>query len=73
MTRRYRMPPLDEYELTIIQRQVLRLVLDGDSNLDIAMKRGVSKSAVTQVVSKLLIKFEAKNRWALIAMFGGQR
>ena len=49
-------------DLTEREREVLALLVDGDSNAEIAQKLAVSVSAVKYHVSSILLKLGASNR-----------
>jgi DNA-binding NarL/FixJ family response regulator len=51
--------------LTRRERDVLRLLVEGDSNREIAERLGIREQTVKDHVSALLKKFDARSRVAL--------
>ena len=59
--------------LTPAEREVLALVIEGDSNAAIARQRKTSVRTVANQVASLLAKLQAGSRYDLIRRFGAPR
>ena len=58
--------PVEKKQITERQRTVLRGVLEGLSNKEIASQLGVSESAIKAVIQQLFAKLHVRNRSQLV-------
>jgi DNA-binding NarL/FixJ family response regulator len=65
--------PASDGGLTSAEEAVLRLVINGASNEEIARTRATSVRTVANQVASLLRKLQAGSRFDLIRRFGGAR
>lgn len=66
-------PPSERLDLTVAEREVLALVVRGDSNAAIARARSTSARTVANQLASLLRKTGAISRFDLIRRFAGAR
>ena len=56
-----------KHSLTDREREIVRLLFEGSTNREMGETLGVSWLTVRNHISRLLVKFEAKNRTDLLA------
>jgi two-component system nitrate/nitrite response regulator NarL len=61
------------YAFTNRETEVLRHLLDGFQNVDIAEKMNITENTVYKYVSSMITKTDAKSRGGLIAMFTARK
>ncbi len=59
--------------LTVREKDIIRLLFDGYSNREMAESLGLSALTIRNHVSKLLLKFQARNRTELLSRFVARR
>ncbi len=62
------LPPEPHYQLTERERSVLRLLVEGKNNIEIALLLGISRSTVKYHVSAIIAKLGVSNRAEAVAV-----